>query len=258
LLKTYETGRPGDEAILFLHAGGLSGKSWLPVMEELPDYHCLAPDLPEQGSSGAIPYSFEKCVSETVQVLRSRTPAQKAHVVALSLGGPVALSLAACHPEMVDHLLISGCSGHISRRMAALAKSSLWTYRLFKPETLVQATLRQHGIPQQYADLVHTDLLRSLDFGFMRRYMTELANWQPPEYIEQPLLMVVGEREVRAAFKFTKAYLRRYPSARGWVVTGASHAWSLKMPQRFAQLVRIWVSDGLHDGIIPKWLCRIH
>ena len=32
-LFTLESGRDMDETILFLHAGGLSGKSWQPVME---------------------------------------------------------------------------------------------------------------------------------------------------------------------------------------------------------------------------------
>ncbi len=242
MLQTYESGDPRASAILFLHAGGLSGKSWLPVMEALPEFHCLAPDLPEQGSSRAIPYSIAGCVSEVTNVIRKKAPGQKVHLVALSLGGPVAFVLAGKHPELVDHILISGGSGQIPRWMVNLGKSTLWMYRLFSREYLVRATLREHGIPEQHTELVHDDLIQALDPAFMRHYMDEMAAWQLPERIEQPLLLAVGEREPKAARQFARNYLKKYPHARGLIVPGARHAWSLQNPALFADLARAWIS----------------
>ncbi len=244
MLKTYETGNPGEPAILFLHAGGLGGQSWLPVMQRLTGFHCLAPDLPEQGSSRDIPYSIERCMAEAALVILEKVPARKAHVVALSLGGPVAFRLAGEHSELVDHILISGGSGQIPAWMVSLGKSTLWTYKLFSPDFLIRATLRQHGIPHEYASLVWEDLLQSLDPAFMRHYMHELAVWQLPARLEQPLLLVVGEREPRAAFTFARKYLAHYPKAIGRIVPGARHAWSLQYPDLFAELVRAWVTDN--------------
>jgi pimeloyl-ACP methyl ester carboxylesterase len=244
MLHTYESGNHNAPAILFLHAGGLSGKSWLPVMERLPEFHCLAPDLPEQGLSRAIPYSISRCVSEVAAIIREKVPTQKVHVIALSLGGPVALTLAGAYPQLVDHVLISGGSGQIPRWMVRLAKSTLWMYRLFSPESLIQATLRQQGIPAEYESLVRDDLLQSLDPAFMRNYMDELSTWQLPDCINQPLLLAVGERESRAAFRFARNYLRHYPHAQGLVVPGVRHAWSLQNPDLFANLVRTWVTDS--------------
>ena len=242
-LFCHESGEKQQETILFLHAGGLSGKSWLPVMECLPEFHCLAPDLPGQGSSKGIPFSIKACVEGCVRLIRGCVPNQKVHLAALSLGGPVAFSLLGKYPNFVDHVLISGCSGQIPAWQTRLAKTSLWTYRLFKPQTLARLTLQQQGIPVRYRALVEADLVQSTDPHFMRPMLDELSRWELPDEISQPLLMVVGEKEPRAARRFTQHYLKKYPRASGLLAPGMRHAWSLQDPDAFAELLRAWLTD---------------
>jgi pimeloyl-ACP methyl ester carboxylesterase len=86
----------------------------------------------------------------------------------------------------------------------------------------------------------------------MRRYMTDLSTWQLPERIKSPLLLVVGEKEVKAAFGFARGYLKQFPNARGVVAPNAGHIWSLQNPQLFAALVRAWVTgEALPAGFMP-------
>jgi pimeloyl-ACP methyl ester carboxylesterase len=254
MIYTYEKGEPGRPAIVFLHGGGLSSKSWLPVIERLPEFHCLAPDLPEQGRSKDLPYSIAGSAEAVTEIIRQRVPAQKAHLVGLSLGGPVVFTLLRTDPDLVNHALVSGSSGRFSPLLAGLGKATLWTYRLFKPETLVRSTIRQQGIPQEHIDLVEEDLKQSLSPAFMRRYLTELGKWELPERIDRPLLIVVGEKEMRAAFSIAKGYLKRYPSTQGAVAEGARHAWCLQLTDLFAEMVRAWVNDRpLPAGIRSAW-----
>jgi pimeloyl-ACP methyl ester carboxylesterase len=251
-LFTLESGRDKDETILFLHAGGLSGISWQPVVEEMADFHCLAPDLPGQGRSRDIPFSIQACVDSCARLIRERVPNQRVHLAALSLGGPVAFSLLKDYPELVDHVLLSGCSGQIPAWQTDLAKASLWTYRLFKTRTLVEMTLKQQGIPARYHDLVTEDLAHSTDEAFMRPMLEELSRWQLPDRVERPLLLVVGEREPRAARRFTQRYLEQFPDVHGLLADDLRHAWSLERPDLFANLLRAWITDGpLPAGFRP-------
>jgi pimeloyl-ACP methyl ester carboxylesterase len=253
MLYTYETGQPADPAIVFLHGGGLSSKSWLPVIERLPEFHCLAPDLPEQGQSKDLPYSIEGSAREVTEIIRQRAPGKKAHVVALSLGGPVAFTLLRKTPELIDHVILSGSSGRVSRFLAGVGKSTLWMYRLYKPDFVVKATIRQQGIPEQYADLVRDDLRLAIAPDFMRHYMTDLATWELPDQIQQPLLIVVGEKEMKAAYSFARGYLKRFPSAIGAIAPKVGHAWCLQNPDLFAEMVRAWVTDQP----LPEEIIRI-
>jgi pimeloyl-ACP methyl ester carboxylesterase len=41
--------RPAGNPIVFLHGGGLSARSWEPIVVRLPEFHCLAPNLPGHG-----------------------------------------------------------------------------------------------------------------------------------------------------------------------------------------------------------------
>lgn len=243
MLYTLETGNPSAPAIVFLHGGGLSSLSWQPVIERLLEFHCLAPDLPEQGRSKDVPYSIEGSAQAVAEIIRRKIPAQKAHLVALSLGGPVAFTLLRTAPELIDRAILSGSSGRVSRLLSETGKASLWMYRFFSPDYLVRATIRQQGIPDHYAGLVSDDLRLALSPAFMRRYMTDLARWELPERIQQPLLIVVGEKEMKAAYTFARGYLKRFPSARGAVALGVGHAWCLQDPDLFADMVRAWVTD---------------
>jgi len=243
MLYTHEAGNPQHPSIVFLHGGGLSSKSWLPVIECLSEFHCLAPDLPEQGCSKDIPYSIDGSAREVSEIIRQRCAGQKAHVVALSLGGPVVFTLLRNTPELLDHALISGGSGRISRFLVTIGKSTLWMYRLYKADYLVRETMRQHGIQEQYADLVREDLLQGISPAFMRHYMDALATWELPDAIHNPLLIAVGEKEMKAAYTFARGYLKRFPAARGVVAPNAKHAWCLQFPDLFAELVRAWVTD---------------
>ena len=243
MIYTFETGNPDLPAILFLHGGGISSKSWLPVIERLPDFHCLAPDMPEQGRSQAMPFHIEETACLVADIIRQRVPGRKAHLVGLSLGGPVIFTLLRIAPELVDHVLISGSSGQISRLSAAIGKSSLWVYRLFKKEYLVRTTMRQQGIPPQYQDLLHDDLLAGVSPEFLRHVVTELASWRLPEQTASPLLFCVGEKEVRAAKTFASGYLKHFPGAKGYLVPEAGHIWCLQNPDLFANTVRAWVMD---------------
>jgi pimeloyl-ACP methyl ester carboxylesterase len=242
MIYTFESGSQGNPPVLFLHGGGLSSRAWEPVISLLGEFHCLAPDLPEQGRSREIPYSIEGSANAVAEIIHQRVSGGKAHIVAHSLGGPVAFTLLRLAPELVLSTLISGCSGQVPRWMARVGIWSLWSVKLFKPETLIQATLRQQNIPQKYEDLVREDLRIGMDPGFSRRYMSELADWQLPERVDTPLQLVVGEKEARAAFGFARGYLKRFTSARGVAVPGMGHAWCLQDPDLFAAMVRAWVT----------------
>jgi pimeloyl-ACP methyl ester carboxylesterase len=243
MLYTRESGNPNSPAIVFLHGGGLSSKSWLPVMERLDDFYCLAPDLPEQGQSKAIPFSISRGADEVGEIIRQKVPGKKANLVALSLGGAVALTLLRTTPERIDHVILSGSSGRFSRWLVKLGKYTLWMYRLFSRDYLVKATIKQQGIPEQYVDFLRDDLYQSVTPDLMRHIYSELALWEPPDRVDSPLLVVVGEKEQKASFSISRGYLTRYPGAYGVVAAGMGHAWCLQSPELFAAMVRAWITS---------------
>jgi 3-oxoadipate enol-lactonase len=99
----------GGPPVLFLHAGGMDGRMWRPLVERLQDrYWVIVPDLRGHGTTPEPPEEFAH-VDDVLAVLDDlkieRTP-----VVGCSFGGRVALQLATAAPERVSALVLLASS----------------------------------------------------------------------------------------------------------------------------------------------------
>src|SRR5437763_3106463 len=161
-LYVHEAGPADAPSIVFLHGLGISSVMWQPQIERLShDYHCLAPDLPEHGKSTDIGLlTLENTSRVVAHLIRERIPHGRAHVVGLSLGGLAALGLLRDVPEVIDHLLVSGC-GTAVRLGPIIAAGSLLgkpLLHLLKPAPLLSLALRQSKIPQPYLSILQEDV----------------------------------------------------------------------------------------------------
>src|SRR5229473_6618322 len=105
---SYIVGPDNGPAILFLHGIANSAESYQPVLDELaPIAHVFALSFRGHGSSDdpGPPYGVPEYTSDTVALLESeiRSPALLA---GHSLGGLVAVQIAATRPELVRELIL--------------------------------------------------------------------------------------------------------------------------------------------------------
>lgn len=102
------TGTGSD--VLLLHAGVNDRRSWTHLVEALADRHrCLAPDARGFGETTYEPEDGWSPVADAVAVLDD-AGADRAVVVACSMGGVAALGLALEHPERVAGVVLIGAS----------------------------------------------------------------------------------------------------------------------------------------------------
>lgn len=103
-------------AVLFLHGGPSAGASWAPVVAGLPGVRCLVVDRPgtglsdplalEAGSAHALAGTFVAAVLDAMDI-------DRAHVVASSFGGWIALHAAAHDGDRIDRMVQMGCPAFV-------------------------------------------------------------------------------------------------------------------------------------------------
>ena len=92
--------------ILFIHGANTSGASWATLAAKLPAFRCLLLDRPGTGLSKALPMrptttELMAFGDDLVADVLDAAGIARAHVVATSLGGFLALRSAAAHPDRV-------------------------------------------------------------------------------------------------------------------------------------------------------------
>jgi pimeloyl-ACP methyl ester carboxylesterase len=108
-LYVAEHGPAEGTPTVFLHGAMVAGWMWMEQVAGLPQHRGLLPDLPGVGQSSDEEWlSFSDAAHRVAELIRARCADGSAHVVGLSLGGIVALHLAARHPSVARSLLISG------------------------------------------------------------------------------------------------------------------------------------------------------
>lgn len=170
MLYYMDSGPSDAPIIVFLPGGGMSSWSWLPQVKRLSGYRCIVPDLPGHGRSPANgPISISTAAEEVAELIKDRVPADRAHIVGLSMGGQTALQLLSTHPELVDRVIVSGTntspSGHI-RLLAPLLKLTMILYGpLQNTDYMVHANMKQVSIPPEFeADFRGDTRLMTPDF----------------------------------------------------------------------------------------------
>ncbi len=247
-------------AIVFLHGGGVSGWMWQEVVDQLPEYACLVPDLPEQGASKAVrPFSMILAAQAVAELIRQQTPAGKATVVGLSEGAQVTVQLLASTPERVEKAIVSSALLQPIPGMSLLTPGLLaWSYRLMvAPLKNSDWWIRLNrkyatGLPEKYAVQFKQSFQETTESGFVN-LMLENQRYRLPAGLEKahaPTLVVVGQKEYAAMKQSARDLAAALPNARAMQFSlgkrsslAEEHNWAVTAPDAFAKTVRAWLEN---------------
>ncbi len=244
-LFVHETGDAAGSPIIFLHGGGLSGRMWQPQMDAMPDFHCLAPDLPEHGRSQAAgPFTLRGAAEAVATLIRERTTAQRAHLVGLSIGGAVGLEILCTAPECVDKAMLSGPTPALGRTLVTLVDAINGPLlRLLPRQRLIAMTMKSLHGPPQFNDLVNDDL-RQLTPELYRHINRATGEVRLPQHDGSGTLIVVGEREPSISRRHAARIGSALTGASAYQVQGVGHGWSLEAPELFNATLRAWLAGA--------------
>ncbi len=254
--------RAGHAPIVILHGFTGSATGMAPLAERLArsGRQVVAVDLLGHGGSERpatdAPYTMAALVEQMASLLASEVGGP-AHLVGYSMGGRLALSLAAAHPDAVASLSLIGSSPGLSgaaERADRIASDAALAERLEADgiESFVDAwaanplfaTQTQLG-PVANAATSQQRLANTSD-ALARSLRGSGTGVQPPLHerlpeLQVPVLLIVGEHDP----KFTTiadSMAADLPAASVHVVAGAGHAAHLEAPDDVAHAIDVFLA----------------
>jgi pimeloyl-ACP methyl ester carboxylesterase len=260
----YESSGPeASETIVFLHGGGAGGWMWRRTIAALQaEFHCLAPDLPEQGrntQNGTGPYTTEGAADRIAAFIASQAHGGKAHVVGLSEGAQVTVALLSRHPEVVNRAVVSSALlrpmrmnllssrsaiGLTDRLSMAPFKNNDWWIRLNMQSAA--------GLPDEYYPDFKRTFQTTTEASLVNMMDSAMRFRLPPglQRANLPVLVIVGSKEYKEMKASASDLVRSLPQARGMVVSLGpksslvkEHNWAVTAPDLFAATVKAWLQD---------------
>jgi pimeloyl-ACP methyl ester carboxylesterase len=242
-----EAGEADLPTVLLLHGVGNNSSMWIDLMAGLPDYHCLAPDLPGHGRSRAIAWkSRAESARLVAELIEERAAGGRAHVVGLSLGGSIALELLATRPDLLDHVIVDGC-GVIRSSITGPMKigvSVISPFLRFAP--VARLIGRAFGVTPGKALDAFVAQMQAVDARSFRRAFGDANDMRiTPRLLAAPCptLLVAGERELKHVRASNRLLGERMPHAKARMMPGASHGWGpARFPDLHGRMVAAWIA----------------
>ena len=255
-LHVRDTGPKDAPAILMIHGFGASLHTWEPWAQALSRTHRVVRfDLPGSGLSDPDPqgdYRDARTMA-LLQALLDQRGIARAHIIGHSIGGRMAWTFAAQHPQRVERLVLLAPDGFAGPGSAygqtpdVPAAMGLMRYAL--PRPLLRMNLAPaYANPETLSDAMTTryhDLMRapgSRQALLSRLQQTVLVDPVPLlRTIRAPTVLLWGEKDAFIPVTNAADYLRALPNATLLTLPGVGH-----VPQEEA------VQDGL--AAVQKFL----
>jgi pimeloyl-ACP methyl ester carboxylesterase len=263
--QVYVRTGPGDgEPALFVHGLGGSSRNWTDLMDLLrPALACDAVDLPGFGDSPPRPdrrYSIA-ALTETVIALINKRGSGPVHLVASSLGGAIAVKLAATCPELVRTLTLISPALPDTRlhrdqvwfplvSLPRIGPRLLRRYQIQPPHARVAdvigtcfcdpALFPPERFAAEVAELARRDTLdyvpaalagtiRALTAEFLRR-----GAWRDAARITAPTLVIYGRQDRVVDPRMATRAARAFAGARVVVLPHTGHLAHMEHPGQVA------------------------
>ena len=245
MMYVEETGIHGSPSILFLHGVGTSGWMWQRQIAALTDFHCLNVDLPGHGKSSHVPWvSLQDTADQLAEIIQARATNGQAHIVSLSLGGYIALTLMLHHTEWVQSAVISG-----------VTVEPMPNRYLLKPQLVMMSILKRRWVANLQAKSLNLtpDEQASFteNFGIMtiktyRRIAEEIMVFTVPsalQNVDVPALITAGSKETKIILQAVDVIADLMPRAQGWFAPNVGHGWNIEATALFNKMLRTWLTD---------------
>ena len=259
-----EIGEENSETILFLHAKLLDKWIWRKQKEGYDryfyGYHCIFLDLPNHGESiSKDEFSIEKSsieISEFISHIINNKGIDNVNIVALGIGGSIAIEILNKNPHLIGTLIISGpeIADYKESESDSIANGLAKTQSEYLNEKsdmfITKAYLRYFGIKKEH----YNDMEKILDISINdeRKIAFESLNYTIPESLKDNkdiiekdnILIIYGTKEDLNCTKSAIDLKSIFTNAKLVEIIRGNHLWNIIDDELFNTIISNFIRDN--------------
>lgn len=247
VLHYREFGDTSSPLMVFIHGGGVSGWMWDKQIKHFTNFHCLVPDLPEQGKNrNKDHFSINFSAKKIIELIEEKGKGKTVIVIGFSLGAQVLIAMLSIKPDLIQYAMINSALVQPIPFAKALINSLGLTYSLIKSKTFSKIQAKSMYIDETNFENYYHDSFQISKNTFMR-ILEENMSFTIPKGFENAssnILVTVGEKEKNIMKKSVTEIIQSNPNCTGIIISNIGHGIPLANPNLFNTLIENWLE---HD-----------
>ena len=241
--------------MLFLHGGGVSGWMWDKQVQHFTNYHCIVPDLPEQGkSSDSENFSIKRSAEMLITLINKKAPNKQVILIGFSLGAQIAVEMLSMKPQIIDYAIVNSALVRPMPFSKSLINLSVkCTYPLIKFKSFSKLQAKTLYVDQDYFEQYYKEST-AMKCETLVRILQENMAFNIPKHFhkaQSKILITVGEKEKGIMRKSAIDLVKNNSNCKGVILSNIGHGISLADPHLFNRMIEEWVSEQkLPEGIV--------
>ncbi|MEO0385246.1 MAG: alpha/beta hydrolase [Pseudomonadota bacterium] len=233
-------GSQSGSLLVFLHAAGTTSWMWDTVVERLQHRRCMLIDLPGHGGSRATRWqSLDETARLVHQTISMAEPQKDVHLVGLSLGAYVAMTLLAQRPTAYASATLSGMhAGAMPNATMMRLITRIMTPLTVRP-FMARKTAKFLGGSGTDVD-AYVRQARKVDVPSLRQAGLDAIAFEMPANalpIATRVMVAAGSKEHPHILETQQTIVSALPNAQGHIAPGLGHGWSMEDPDQFAAMI---------------------
>lgn len=219
---------------------------WDKQVEHFSAYHCLVPDLPEQGkSNGGDPFTIDTSAELIIELIEQKGIGKPVIAIGFSLGAQVLISILSKRSHLIDYAIINSALVRPIAFATMLTKSLAVTYPLVRNRLFSKIQAKSMYLDDRYFETYYQESCQLHKDAFIR-IMQENMSFTLPNHFQHSsskILVTVGEKEKSIMKKSLIDILRSHSNCRGIILPAIGHGISFAKPNYFNKLIEQWVQN---------------
>lgn len=239
-LSYYEGGIASNlDPILFIHGWGVLVEPYQDSLDILSErYQVIAPVLPGLGNSTA-PEKIQNSndYANIIGNFVKKLNLKKVHVVGHSLGGAIAIALAALMPSIVRSLIVVDSTGiplgsipEVVLKRAIEMPAQSWQMKIQPVSAIFQNLF--------YNSLFNPGNTIKMGFIALQEDIRPMLT-----KVESPCLILWGENDVLTPVRFAQELSQGIKGSKLKIVEEGYHEWNLFFPEKFTEIIFSFIAE---------------